>query len=421
MIKQHQNDVPWYRYIDDLIEQRTRVSIGYTNLIATKPYPIDDAALAGFAARYARIKRFQEITRDIFMASLRGDADPEIAASVVGDLPPCRGTAHHLQLTARQLQTPVFFRTDEAAPGTIVEIQCSGSAWCMADQTRQIYQQFARDFGTPKYFPRSLAQGVASSLRNYLGGEPLIHHLLDNASRPHGMRYFIQLLRDEGLRFFSWDPMAPDDCNFVRSHEFCNMRYHGFFHQWLAAAEEGRLKFDLPPTPLYDGKMITAWPFWSKTRAYYPEEIRAILPFSDVVSPEGFQLLDGSHVTIEQYINMTMRQRNYYVKYAGTDPALNWGSRAVYYTGSLSRPACREMFERILQDHRHGHRWIIQEARKWPETVSAVDRSGQEVTVDAYTKLSGFYGPDGLLGIISMQLRSRKVHGTDHTIVSIVH
>lgn len=266
-------DVPWYRFIDEDIKSRTLASVGFTNLIAKQPYAMDDATLDGYRSRYTTIEKFQEITRDIFMASLRGEADPAIADTVLAGQPPCRGKEYHLKLTEKQLQLPVFFRTDEAAPGAIVEIQCPGSAWEIADQLRDIYLANPSDFGTPTRFDRSLASSVAQSLRGYLGDEPIIHHLLNNASRPHGGRYFIQRCRDEGLRFFSWDDVQWKDGNFVRAHEFYDLRYNGFFDQWMEACEEGGLLFDHPPTPLYDAKVIMAWPFWSKSREYYSDDI----------------------------------------------------------------------------------------------------------------------------------------------------
>lgn len=413
-------DVPWYRFIDEDIESRTLASVGFTNLIAKQPYAMDDATLEGYRSRYTVLKKFQEITRDIFVASLRGEADPTIAHTVLAGQPPCRGKEYHLKLTEKQLKLPVFFRTDEAAPGAIVEMQCPGSGWEIADHLRDIYLAFPDDFGKPTRFFRSLASSFAQSLRGYVGDEPIIHHLLNNASRPHGGRYFIQRCREEGLRFFSWDAVQWKDCNFIRAHEFYDLRYNGFFDQWMEACEEGRLLFDHPPTPLYDAKVILAWPFWNKTREYYSDDIRALFPHTDIITPEGFHLADGSWVSLDDYCQTDKKKRTYYFKFAGTDPNLNWGSRAVYYTGSLSGVMCRQMFDRILADYQLGHHWIVQEARTWPESVTAIERDGQEVTIDAYTKLSGYYGPDGLVGILIMQEHSRKVHGSPKTVVSIV-
>ena len=410
----------WYRFLDDDIDRRTRASIGFTNLIAMQPYPMDELTWNGFQLRYAWLKQFNEITRDIFMASLKGEADPTIAETVLAGQPPCRGREYHLQLTPRQLQAPVFFRTDEAAPGAIVEMQCPGSGWEMVEQIRDLYLAFPDHFGASTRLGRSFASHVAKSLRRFINAEPVIHHLLNNASRPHGARYFIQRCRGEGVRYFSWDPVQWKDCNFVRAHEFYDLRYNGFFDQWMEACEEGRLMFDHPPTPLYDAKVITAWPFWSKTRRYYPDHIRNIFPHTDIIRPDGFHLADGSAISLEGYCKRNDKNRAYYVKFGGPDPTLNWGSRAVYYTGSLSNAACRRLFDKVLADHRVGHHWIIQDARTLPESVTAITRDGKETTVVGYTKLSGFYSPEGLVGVLAMQERSRKVHGSPETVLSIV-
>ena len=55
------------------------------------------------------------------------------------------------------------------------------------------------------------------------------------------------------------------------------------------------------------------------------------------------------------------------------------------------------------------------------EPAVAFDRDGEVVETDAYSKLSGFYGPDGLMAIWVMQLRSHKVHGSADTILSLVY
>jgi hypothetical protein len=410
----------WYHFLDEDIERRTKAAIGFTNLIAKQPYAMDEQTWAAFESRYATIKRFYEITQDVFVASLQGEADPAIADTVLAEQPPCRGKEYHLKLTARHLRLPVFFRTDEAGPGTIVEVQSPGSGWEMAEQIRDLYLAFPSDFGVATRSLDSLASRVAQSLRRYLGDRPIIHHLLNNSSRPHGVRYFIQRCRDEGLRYFSWDAVHWNECNFVRAHEFYDLRYNGFFDQWMEACEEGRLQFDHPPTLFYDSKVTMAWPFWSKTRQYYPDDIRRLFPYTDIITPEGFHLADGSWVSPHAYSATTKKNRAYYFKFGSSDPTLNWGSRAVYYTGSLSGIACQKTFDRILADHQLGRRWIVQEARTYPESITAVDRDGKEVTVDGYTKLSAFYSPDGLVAILAFQERSRKVHGSPQTALSIV-
>ncbi|WP_368396665.1 hypothetical protein [Streptomyces sclerotialus] len=407
--------------MDEDIRHRTRATVGFTNEIASRPYPMDEPTLQGFRDRHALIRKFYETTRDVFMASLRDEADPAIADSVLSGQPSCRGREHHLRLADSQLSTPLFFRTDEAAPGAIIEVQCPGSGWEMAEQLHRVYQEFPGDFGKPKHFRGPLLGQVAESMRHQLGREPIVHHLTNNASRPHGVVYTIQGLRERGIDHFGWDSVHSRDCNFVRGHDFYDVRYNNFFDQWLEACEGGALTFDHPPTPLYDSKVIMAWPFWATTRQYYPDEVRALFPHTHIVTPEGFRLADGTWISVEEYCAMGRSARAYYLKFAGHDPNLNWGSRAVFHSGSQSGVAARHLFERILADSRKGRPWVIQEARMYPESATAVTRAGTERSLTAYTKFSGFYTPGGLAAVMALQAHSRKVHGADQTVVSIVH
>lgn len=411
---------PWYRHLDNDFNNTTLSSTGFTNLVSVAPYAMDDATWDGYCERFHRIQRFQQTTLDIFMASLRGDEDPAIADTVLAGQPPCRGKEYHLGLSKAHLQLPVFFRTDESGPGAIVEVQCPGSTWEMAEQIRALYLSFPSDFGEPHRMSQSWSKHFADGLRSYRAEEPIIHHLLNNASRPHGGRYFIQRSRQEGLRYYSWDEVTWKDVNFVRGHEFFDLRYNGFFDDWMKKCTDGGLAFDHPPTPMFDAKVVMAWPFWDKTRDYYPDDLRALFPHTDIITNEGFRLADGAYVTPEQYCHLGTGKRNYYFKFAGPHPWINWGSRGVYHTGGLSTIACGRMFDRIFHEGEQGMFWIAQEATRYPETAVARDRHGELLTVDAYTKLSAFYGPRGLIGILVMQKRSRKVHGTPETIVSIV-
>ena len=75
----------------------------------------------------------------------------------------------------------------------------------------------------------------------------------------------------------------------------------------------------------------------------------------------------------------------------------------------------------ILADHARGRPWVLQEAVRHSEPAVAFGRDGELLETDAYSKLSGFYGPDGLMAICVMQLRSHKVHGSEDTILSLVY
>ncbi len=412
----------YYRQLDREINETIGVDIGWTGLIASRPYPMDEATHEGFRTRYALIKTFQEQTLALFRASLNQECDPEIARMVVGELPEEYGLRYHQQLTDRQHRTPVFFRTDEVSAGKLSEIQCSGSGWGLAEQLRQLYCDNESAFGPPEYFRDSLAAGFVKALTKYLGAEPCVHHLVDNASRPHGIRYFIQRVRRQGAKYFSYDrDVSPTDCNFVRSHDFVTLPHHNFFDDRMERCSQGEVCFDLPPSNLFDGKIIMAWPFWEKTRDWYSDEVRSLFPYTNVIRPEGIELEGGEHISIDDFCKIPQRRREFYIKYAGTDIGINWGSKSVFLASTFSQVKCRELMETIVNDGQRHRYWIIQGAVREKEEVSGLSREGEPFEAEAYSKLSGFYGPNGLMAILAMQKCNHKVHGSSETIMSIVH
>lgn len=411
----------FYRQLDEEIDSRFGASVGFTSLIRMEPYTMDEQTVAGFRNRYDLVKRFQEQTLALFKSSLKGECDPEIAQMVVADLPRHLGLDYHRQLTDRQHRSPVFFRTDESRPGKLTEIQCPGSGWGMVEEIMTLYRNNEAVFGPSKHFYESLAAGFARAIGVYLGSQPLVHHFLGNSSRPHGMRYFIQRTREHGVRYFSYDQgCMPQDCNFIRSHDFISLPHHNFFAERMKSCNRREVFFDLSPSALFDGKIIMSWPFWHKTRDWYDDEVRALFPYTSVILPDGFELANGEHINIESFCRRPAGERNYYIKYAGSDIALNWGSRAVFLARGLSSVQCRKMFEDIATDSRRGRFWILQESIRHRERVSALARDGEPFKTTAYSKLNGFYGPNGLMAILVMHKKSQKVHGSPETIVSLV-
>ncbi|MFP5212880.1 MAG: hypothetical protein ACLGPL_05825, partial [Acidobacteriota bacterium] len=150
------------------------------------------------------------------------------------------------------------------------------------------------------------------------------------------------------------------------------------------------------------------------------DEIRSMFPYTALITPEGFALEDGKWVSLEEFANLPAPQRDYYVKYSGSDLALNWGSKGVYHARTLSKPQTAKLFEEIAGGFRTGRFWTIQKSHlSEGETVRYISREGGEVESAAHSKFSAFYGPDGLMGILLMQRPFHKVHGSPSTIFNI--
>lgn len=395
-------------------------STGFGSKVSLGPYPLAQKDFNDAKLRYRTIKSFQEKAMALFRASLRGDAHPKIAEGVLGDVTAGIAEEYHRSLDDAIWQTPVFFRTDEARPGKLTEIQCSGSGWDIHQGIYDLYANNPDDYGPPEYFKQSLAESYATSLKKFLGQDPVVHHLVDNASRPHGARYFIQKARQQGVKYFGYDEgVSAGNCNFVRSHDFYSVIFHNFFKDRQERSVAGEIKFDLPPVALFDTKFILSWPFWSHTRSHFTDEERELFPHTAVVEPDGIETESGERMTIDDFCGLTAGRRDFFLKYGGTDIAINWGSRGVFSTKSLSRRRCAEAMAMAVNDYQNGRPWILQKAIFVKEPVDMGNNS--EGTEQANGKWSHFYGPDGLMGLLVMHLNNHKVHGQSDTVMSIAY
>ncbi|MEE4356752.1 MAG: hypothetical protein V2I97_09795 [Desulfococcaceae bacterium] len=405
----------YYRFLDDQINDALNTDLAFNNLLRTEPYKLDPEVVKGFFARYALIKEFQETTLSLFNASLNGEADPEIASLVLNELPEQQGWNYHKELNLKD--TPLFFRTDEVVPGKICEIQCPASLWGIYDQLYHFYRHFGFEISS---FQKSLSESFADTLTQYLGKTPLIHHLTDHSSIPHDARFFIQQTRKHGLQYFTYDKgVTPYNCNFIRAHIPLGLWTENYASDRLARYKAGKLKYDPPPIILFDEKMLYMFPFWDKTRHYYSDEIRKIFPYTQLITPDGFEMEDGQKIDIENFCKLSQKQRSYYIKYASSDFLIKWGSKGVYLASTFSGIKMRQFFNSIIEDYNKKRYWILQKSYLTDDTATYITRNDETASVNVHSKLSGFYGPEGLMGLLMMQRPFYKVHGNEETVVSI--
>ncbi|MEA1969191.1 MAG: hypothetical protein U9N77_13370 [Thermodesulfobacteriota bacterium] len=411
----------YYDYLDNNINHALNADIDFSCLVSADLYKLEAEAVNLFFKRYELIKEYQKISLDLFNASLKGDFDPELATLVINELPKGQGWKFHQKFTANNLQTPVFFRTDEVIPGKFSEIQCPGSAWGLYEQVFQFVNEFKKDYGECKTFPMSLSSNFAGCLKKYLPREPVVHHLLDNASIPAGIRFFIQQVRKHGIKYFGYDKnVTPYNCNFIRAHAFAGLLSDNHFKRRMEECRNGELFYDLPPSILFDEKMPLIFPFWEKTKHYFSDAVRDMFPYTQLIRPEGFTLEDGTEVSLEDFMKLPRNQRNYYIKYAGSDLDLNWGSKGVFFAATLSQKKGQEIFKKITRDFQNKKYWIIQNGYSQKEEISFINRENIEEKGEAHSKFSGFYGPQGLMGILVLHRSFYKVHGAENAIATIV-
>lgn len=401
--------------IAEISEEVTKSTASFTGLVTIAPLKLSADTWTSFQRRNEILRAWQRTCLELLAASINDDLSPVIAAALLDHLPPHFGWEHHRRLPLGAVGTPCFFRTDQAANETVLEVQCPGSLW----GCHELISEFYADAGFESVAHATrLSDHFLLSLRKRLGAEPVVHHLLDNSSHPAGERFFIQRARD-GATYFGFDDVRPQDCNFVRSHDFLTLLVENFARERLQRLIDGSSVYDLPPVALFDQKLLLAFPFWDETREHFDDHTRKMFPYTTVLTPSGVRLFNGEWVTLEQFAKLPRNSRGYFLKYAGSDVARNWGSRAVYLLRKLSSSACEMRLKAATERFDHGERWIIQHECPSREDVSFFTREGDISSTSAHSKHSVFYGPLGPIGVLSMFEQFYKVHGSSETITTV--
>lgn len=403
-----------YKWADNTFNSSPEYSMGFEELLSTGPFFVSPEVIKQFEERLAIIRKFQESVIDLFRSVLLNDRKGQILKWLINETPTSIGIGYHRKLKDCHFTLPVFFRTDEVAPGRIAEIQCPGSLW----GELQLTFNYARTLG---YIGNesSPADKFTNQLYNYLDESPVVLHLLDNSSAPAGMRYFIESTRPS-IKYWGIDRgIKPKSCNFIRSHSFFGLCAENEFRLRLPNVGKD-VKYDLPPHVIFDQKAPLVLPFWSVTRSFFSDEIRSIFLYSTPLLPSGIELPDNTKISISDFSKLPQSKRKYYLKYAGTDVSINWGAKTVFRLKKMSSLQCQTILENCLFRFKKGQIWLLQEEETQDDEISYMDRINSIRTEILRAKFSAFYGPQSCIGVLAMHRHCNKVHGQEDTVLSYV-
>lgn len=401
-----------YCWADNQYNRCFSVNTGFTQLLSVSPTIISSSEYRMANDRLQIIHEFQDTCISIFRRALQYD-DQELLHWLINETPQSFAADYHKRLDDRHFVKPVFFRTDEMIIGKIAEIQCPGSLWGELELVHNFYK--GAGYSTSGFSPADVFSG---QLATFLGQQPIIQYLIDNASAPVGVRYFIQQTRPKLLYWGIDKYIKALDCNFVRTHSFYSLCGENYFLTRLENNPQS-FKYDFPPYVLFDQKATLVLPFWEKTRSFFSDRVRNLIIYSTPMLNENITLENGDKVSLETFSKFPRSRRRYYLKYAGSDVSINWGSKAVYRLSNYGYEQCLKLLQSCLFEHKKGKIWLLQKEYKEKKEVSYWERGGQLAKDNFNCKYSSFYGPFGLIGIVGSYRKHFKVHGQPETVIDL--
>jgi len=401
-----------YEWVDSEFNAAIVSNTGFTQLMSAKPMFISSSDYCQIKNRLHTIHDFQDRCINIFRNALL-NKDNELLHWLLNETPKSLGRGFHLSLLDEHFKRPVFFRTDEMQLGKIAEIQCPGSHWGELELLHQYFK-------IPNKSPATL---FSEQLTCYLGNRPpIVHYLTDNASAPTGVRYFIKKTRKTKpvIKYWGFDNgVMAKDCNFIRTHSFFGLCGENHFKMRLQQSSE-KIMYDFPPYVLFDQKATLVLPFWEKTRNAFTDDIRNLIIYSIPLISDIIELDTGEKLTIDEFSKKPQSQRNYYLKYAGTNVSINWGSMAVTRIKKLGQAECKSLLRNCLEESLKGKIWLLQKEITVKETIEYFDKENIIQNKQMNAKYSPFYGPFGLIGILGYYRNHNKVHGQTDNILSLI-
>jgi hypothetical protein len=171
---------------------------------------------------------------------------------------------------------------------------------------------------------------------------------------------------------------------------------------------------------MFSGKVLLALPFWRHTAGFFTQEQRDLFPYTAVLEPDGVQLADGTFMDRERFVNWRLKERRYYLKYAGVDTSRNGGSRGVHKVDTTGH-GTRETVRTAWDEARLAIPWILQEAIERDPAGDERIRAecGLEQLGAMHEKLSVYCCYGRYFGTTLMLRKTFKVHGQVDTTITI--
>ncbi len=184
---------------------------------------------------------------------------------------------------------------------------------------------------------------------------------------------------------------------------------------------KGTIIMDPPISLLFDQKLMICFPFHPKLRERYSDQVRGLFPETQLVEtnengPAPVQF-EGEKMTLDQITDMSLTNRKFIFKYAGTNPALRSAGHGVHKLLKLGHAKTATLFQNAINS---GEPWILQ--RYEPEKNQVTFLQGEEIKQSRYytcwRPVYSLYPEPKLVSLAGYFSENWKVHGTSDAVIT---
>ena len=349
-------------------------------VVGPEPFFISQSDYNQLVAQGKLFQQWFAITHQLCLRAYRDSSFRWFADIIEGDVN-ANAVAVHRRAYANNIVTlPVLARADMANLGVTVEVQVPGSGW---GYMTAIYSTV----NGHSVFPGPV-RGMGEAIRTVTGSsQSPSAYILYNDPFSREVEYFCRRCRetDISLKMYFKEVPKPQDVKFVRRPPLEDLVSYQGADELIEAHFRGDLAIEPNLSLLYDQKIAVAFPFDPRIRDEYTNEIRALFPETYLIQDEVTPCFDGQQFSWQNIIDLSRKQRQFIVKFAGAKKGMRAGGKAVFNLSDRNLEQTKQIIAQALADWRDRRMpWLIQRRVKKKFDVTFLDPVSQEIATKPY-------------------------------------
>ncbi|MDP2947228.1 MAG: hypothetical protein Q8N88_03870, partial [Nanoarchaeota archaeon] len=380
------------RVVLKIKNQLDKYKIGHNNTenfsmkISTDPFFITTEELSCLNKKAFWYREWLRITNELYLKGLQEENWRWVVELIDGKTSEQIISLHRELLLKVGIKLPLFARADQSNLKKAVELQVPGSGWAWSQAINETFLKHINGktlgFGFVKGFCDGIRQLSHKKSPSVIFFAPTKEFFRETV-------WFADQCKNEGVEAIVYKGKV----NSINKFDVVRrLSIHKTIPLLNIPTEEivkkilnGSLHVEPPINIIYDQKVHLLLPFDSRSRAYFPDEIRELFPETYLVSRKfpGITIFDGEKERFfswDDIIKSSRKKRQFVLKYGGSSPGRWSGSRAVYNMSEMTEHTCSTLLEQALNEtDTMKEPWIIQSLVSSKFPVSYFDENSQKL------------------------------------------